>query len=1036
MRKKKSNTESCLEDKIEKIITKRINNNMKNKRINSENLTNKHINLFLENRKKIKLNNNNVKQLNTLNTNEYYPYYNKGNIFLENNDFLFPIKKTRNRILFIHKNNSKPIQTFEIKFNNKDTSINDINDKKSKNSQSLYETLNENSSNINSMNDSYINNHSFNEETGRKFYLNNKENINKFHSNHKKIYTKNMYNQRLYENTGSTKINSNNMIKKNISENNSYFSNNNKIQNFNFGNLSTIEFTPFDNTNNYNNSIISTNNNGSFILNFIKKENKYPFGLTYKRVNLSFKNYNKKKKCFNKNNSFNNNSEQNVINENFKKKTKQKTLSNLYNKDKIILYYKKEIKKHYSSKSQESINQNNKKFIHLLTRNNHKFTKKVKNNYTNYKNNIYYIIKIQKWWKYMLFHLYIEQKIIYIQKKYKKYLIDKKKKNKLFYMKKINEILLIQKKWKKYFQLKKCEINKKKNLNIINDDNYIPKLIPFEYDNLDINNYIDSNFDTKSNIIISNNMISNQKRQSKVYYKKVSYSRNKNNKLTKLNTVSNFYLKKNKFFKEKNNFKIEKNVNFCINSLKKETFIDSNKLKNSLELRIKNVKINNNLNEIKIKNNYNSFFVHRPIIDKIFIEKEYKNKCYNIFKYKKLYINNNYFYLSKKRINKFFILKKIILIQKYFKIYLKTKNRQFIKKPISINYYITKFKKLTNLLNNSYYNPIEIFSFNGSNFIDNSNKDKLNEKEIFELKENLFSYNNKQNNLNLFSFNDNNQIINNNNNEINCFNKNEKLNYLFNKFFHFFISKLKKFIFLFKFINIIKRIINKKQNIFFNLLKSFVLIDNKNKINYRKYIRKNTSTNSLIENNKRIKDLVLDKFYKNEEKEEGLSNYILNYFYKYKKFTNINIKLIKERLKKYPLEYKSQNNIIKYINNLHMDIINNKICYKCYCKIGENYEDGCLCHLNNDIQKITNKGGLSLYRQKINKIINNRKKLINDDKNNIQSDNNNDESKDNNNIYNFTILNNTKKTNLIGEYNHNNKNNSKINRYETESGSK
>ncbi len=61
-------------------------------------------------------------------------------------------------------------------------------------------------------------------------------------------------------------------------------------------------------------------------------------------------------------------------------------------------------------------------------------------------NNIYKIIKIQRWWRHLLYKLYIEKYIVVIQNNFRKYI--QRKKNKLKY------IILIQKFWKKYLENK------------------------------------------------------------------------------------------------------------------------------------------------------------------------------------------------------------------------------------------------------------------------------------------------------------------------------------------------------------------------------------------------------------------------------------------------------------------------------------------------------------------------------------------------------------------------------------------------------
>ena len=63
-----------------------------------------------------------------------------------------------------------------------------------------------------------------------------------------------------------------------------------------------------------------------------------------------------------------------------------------------------------------------------------------------FSNNVYKIIKIQRWWRNLLYKLYIEKYIVIIQNNFRKYI--KRKKNKLKY------IVLIQKFWKKYLENK------------------------------------------------------------------------------------------------------------------------------------------------------------------------------------------------------------------------------------------------------------------------------------------------------------------------------------------------------------------------------------------------------------------------------------------------------------------------------------------------------------------------------------------------------------------------------------------------------
>ena len=368
-----------------------------------------------------------------------------------------------------------------------------------------------------------------------------------------------------------------------------------------------------------------------------------------------------------------------------------------------------------------------------------------------------------------------------------------------------------------------------------------------------------------------------------------------------------------------------------------------------------------------------------------------------------------------------------------------------------------KIKTIINKLDNSNNNHNDdIFSFNRSYFKEKINKDRINEKEIINLKK---ERNNLAKNLNLFSFEDNNQII--NNKEHNLTN-NQKLKKIFKKYFiYIIISNLRyinnKNIIIIKFINIIKRITNNHlKKISFELLKIFSLNNKQkknnnenildhdemdNKVNNIKYIKNKSSLISLIENKKSENNIDIDidiniGINNNEE----LANYIYNYFYNEKKFTNISKKLIKERLLKSPLIYNTQNDILNYMHNLYMDIISNKICNICFCKYGEKYNDNCVCHINNNNQKLQNKNGISIYRQKMNKIINdmNKRRLNNikikdNNKININVIKNNDEYNNKENLedkYNFKIVNYIKKINIENDKNFNN---NIFNRYETDS---
>ena len=185
----------------------------------------------------------------------------------------------------------------------------------------------------------------------------------------------------------------------------------------------------------------------------------------------------------------------------------------------------------------------------------------------------------------------------------------------------------------------------------------------------------------------------------------------------------------------------------------------------------------------------------------------------------------------------------------------------------------------------------------------------------------------------------------------------------------------------------------------------------------RKKLFKNKSPSDflIINNTKRNNIITPKEFYVNDE--DGLANYILNYFYNEKKFTNINLNLIKERLTKCPLIYRTQSNIDDYIEDLYNDILENKICNNCFCKPEESCDIYCPCRVKTKSKINKQKGEISIYRQKINKI-------IRDNKKDIKTNKNNDENNNYNNIIFF---------NENGYIFRNNDNNSKINRYDTDS---
>ena len=993
MRKEKLNNDSKQNINFKKSMIRKINDSAQNKTfLKIDTYRNKRSHLILTNDSnsyytktaQVEENSYNNKYNNSQISKEKY-----NNIFLDSNSFILNSKKTRNKIINFNQNNNQDLlsrkNTLEA-YNFKNIFVSSLNNKKSKKK-----------SKKESIHSSHL---SCDEEMNRKFYLN---------PNFHKIYLKCVNKNKLNINSEiSTKNNNdafyNSKTKSNINEN-KYF------QNFNNEYLSTKEKSNIENT--YggicSNSIKTTKNTSSpIITSFSYRNNNTKY--TYKKVSISLSNNQRKKYMIDSDtNKINNTS----INNNYKKNGGNKLLTKKRIGFKIY-------KKHHSSKSQENIKENSFKYNNLFNKIDFPILKKVYN-YEYYMRKINFILKIQKWWKDMLFHMYIEKKIKFIQKYFRKYLNNKIRKNiiPLNYIYNIKKILLIQKEWKKIY----------KNIT----DNSLPKCIPFKIDNFDINENTESNFETKNEIEQNNNI--------NIYLKKNinKYRR----KIIRNNTVSNFYKP------EKNKLKTTKEINLSILTNTREILSAY-----EFQKRINNIKINNAINEYQIYKNIsfelinninkeNNNILQQPIKSNMFISKECRAKKEMILNKKN--ISKNCYYISKIVINKNIIIRYIILIQKSFKKYI-NKNQNIIKPKIKICYN-SKIRKIINLLDNSIHNKIENFSFKGNYSIvnSNSNKNKISDIDISNSKsEKTNSYNDKDRQKFSISFHNNFFSFENSGNKINNIESlqtlllKEKIKNLFNKYcsFHYKL-KVREIINKFgiiKFIIIIKKyMINKANKTIINLFKYHFKKDIKikdifdeddimNIINRKRIIKSKPTSNYLIINHKNFKNASSPKeYYINDE--DGLANYILNYFYNEKKFTNININLIKERLSKSPLIYRTQSNIKYYINDLHKDIIENKICNNCFCKLEETCDINCPCHIKGNPQMNKHKGGISIYRQKINKI-------IKENKMNIKIVKNNNGNENLNNLFNINCLN--KKKNENGYINYNN-NISTINRYDTDS---
>ena len=362
----------------------------------------------------------------------------------------------------------------------------------------------------------------------------------------------------------------------------------------------------------------------------------------------------------------------------------------------------------------------------------------------------------------MLFHMYIERKIFFIQRFYRNYLKSRKDSIKinLEYIYNINKILLIQKMWKK--------INKKRlNQNLENNnDSILKKSIPFKLDNFDINDNTDSNIEIK----------------------------------TEENKNENIYNKKNKFKYISKKLQIKQEINFFLLSKKREELlaIELQRKTNNIKIKYFNEKDENIFHKnisFEIINHFNDHInniFYQPFKTNMFITKEYKIKKPNINK-KKIILNYNN--ITKVRLNKNKIINKIILIQKIIKEYINSKNRKYIQKPNTKIYFFEKLRRLKNLWDYSSHNKIESLSFKGNYFIDNSNsnKDKTNENEISNPRSekiNSFIDNYKQKssinyNNNLFSYENSNGKNNNNNDSFKTLLLKDKLKNIFKRYFSF-----------------------------------------------------------------------------------------------------------------------------------------------------------------------------------------------------------------------------------------------------------
>lgn len=217
-------------------------------------------------------------------------------------------------------------------------------------------------------------------------------------------------------------------------------------------------------------------------------------------------------------------------------------------------------------------------------------------------NNIYKIIKIQRWWRHLLYKLYIEKYIVVIQNNFRKYI--QRKKNKLKY------IILIQKFWKKYLE-NKC-------LNDYYFFSFKKHIKPIKVNNINKKNI--------STLILSQHNKGNKNENNKTIRKLII------NKTS----LKNSYITKSLF--------TDSQINDIIWKIKKI----QKKLKQYL---FNKYHLNNKINN----NDYHSLLIILPSIKQSFISKEKKyNLLVNpeiIYKIKKIQKNIKNYLTLKSEIN-------------------------------------------------------------------------------------------------------------------------------------------------------------------------------------------------------------------------------------------------------------------------------------------------------------------------------------------------------------------------------------------------
>ena len=306
----------------------------------------------------------------------------------------------------------------------------------------------------------------------------------------------------------------------------------------------------------------------------------------------------------------------------------------------------------------------------------------------------------------------------------------------------------------------------------------------------------------------------------------------------------------------------------------------------------------------------------------------------------------------------------IIFLQKYITNYIKNKKNDnkiylsYFRLPSLLKCYISKKYKanISNDLNKIKYIQKKYKDFYTRSIRDSNHNNNNNEIKSLSSNDNTSlksKKSNDQKNQNMNGLNPSNDL---NKNSIKNNNKQQ-----ISDLIQMIIQKVSKNINQYVFYKIKNAKMNKNENIFFLILKKIINIynsiaKNKNKNEYNEFLKlisENLSKNinHLKKHNfllfipKKEEDNLINTqlFVDNDKLLVNFISECLKILYNFINNDNINI-LIQYRLKKEPLNDYNIFTIVRYIDMLYENIINNNICFNCFCKQREKCLIGCKCH--------------------------------------------------------------------------------------------